>query len=213
MNKIGVGLLAYNSEPWIRNSAGCLQPYVDKLCVKVDNKTTDRTREILDEMSIPHSDFQWTHNYADAKNLLVKELEGCDWMIFLDDDEMYSDDGGKALVEFVRSIDNPNIHGLEIPMKQKYPSWNTEPEDYMKEFGFNPHLSVFKKGYQFVNKIHESVAVPEENRIKFQFFVDRNIFIYHHAWKGNREKYEAPKHFYYKDLSEGKTFQDGEHLW
>ncbi len=203
--KISVGLLAYNSERWIAESAGCLQPYVDEVFVLIDKLTNDSTARILDEMKIPYAYREWNHNYADAKNALLDHLTG-DWIIILDDDEKYSNEGARTLVETIKYFDtfvNSRIDGFEVNMKQHYPYWTTNEEDYLKEFGFNPHLSVFRKGYRFQNKVHESVPVPPQNR---RMMVN-GVFIHHHAWKGNREKYEAPKHNYYKDISEGKEVE------
>lgn len=214
MSRIGVGLLAYNSENFIRQSAGCLQPFVDKVVVRVDDKTTDDTRRILDGMWIEHRDFTWKHNYAYAKNLLVDDLADCDWIIILDDDEKYTPGGGQRLVTFVRSLEGSNVDGLEIPMQQCFPKWELNEENYLKEFGIgNAHLSVFRKGYHFVNKVHESIPVPENRRIKSQYFIDHDIIIAHYAWKGDRAKYEAGHHQYYLDLSAGKTIEPGKKYW
>jgi glycosyltransferase involved in cell wall biosynthesis len=218
--KIGFGILAYNSEKYIDQSFGCLLPYVDKHAVRVDEKTTDNTCEIVSKttLEIPMlcvgtmKMFTWKHDYAYAKNLLVDDLSDCDWLIIFDDDEKLEPEAAKRLVEYIRTLENTQIDGLEIPMIQCFPRW--EASDMVPEFGVgNAHLSVFRKGYRFVNKVHESVPVPEEKRVKSQYFIDNDIIIRHFAWKGDRSKFEAPKHWYYRDLSEGKTFQDGEHMW
>lgn len=205
--KISVGLLAYNSERWIAESAGCLQPFVDEVFVVVDSATTDHTREILDEMGIKHKDRVWNHNYADAKNEILWELSG-NWVVILDDDEMYSAEGAKGLVESIKRFgDTQEYDGFEIPMKQHFPYWTTDEENYMINFGFNPHLSVFRSGFKFQNAVHESVNVSPDKRLNPQYFIDRGIFIHHHAWKGNRGKYEALKHNYYIALSEGRQVE------
>ncbi|HEX8965496.1 MAG TPA: glycosyltransferase [Patescibacteria group bacterium] len=211
---IAVGLLAYNSERWIAESAGCLQPYVDNVYVLIDAATKDNTARILDEMQINHSERVWTHHYAAAKNHLLDQLDFWfkpDWYIILDDDEKLSPTAAKKLIDIIKTTDKD---GIEIPMKQHYPYWATDEENFMVEFGFNPHISAFKKGYRYGNVVHESINVPMEKRLRFPELVEKDVFIHHHAWKGNRLKYEAAHHTYYQDLSFGSlNLKEGEHRW
>ena len=205
--KISVGLLAYNSERWIAESAGCLQPYVDEVHVLIDDLTNDHTAQILDEMKISYSFRTWTHDYAAAKNALIDKLTG-DWIIILDDDEKLSINGANNLINRIRTLEsNPDIQGVQIARKHHYPYWTTDENDYLKNLFPDYHIQAFKKGNHYTGIIHEGVILPPEQVIPWDRF--DACYIHHHAWKGNKEKYELAKHNYYKDLSEGKTFEEG----
>ena len=209
--KISVGLLAYNSERWIPESAGCLQPYVDEVFVLVDSATTDNTERILDEMKINHARHVWDHSYGAAKNRLIDYLTG-DWIIILDDDEKYTNEAAKKLIYIIKSVSD-NIDGMEIPMKLHYPYWTTDESDWLKEIGYNQHLSIFRNKYRYEGILHEGIPVPYEKRLAPEYFIERGIFIHNHAWKGNREKYEKPHAQYYEDLTNGKIPDKGVHYW
>ena len=210
--KISVGLLAYNSENWIQDSAGCLRPFVDEVIVLMDDATTDKTEaKALQAGADKVIPFTWKHDYAYAKNLLIDNLTG-DWIIILDDDEKLSATGALKLTELIKEVDkDPLIQGIQIGRKHHYPMWTTDEEDYLKDLFPDFHTQAFRKGNKYTGIIHEGVIIPPEQLIKW----DKNgdIYVHHHAYKGDREKNETPHHNYYKDLTEGKTFQEGEHVF
>lgn len=83
--KISLCMIVKDEE---KNMARCLQsvrPYVDEMVV-VDTGSSDRTLEIAEEMGARVLHFQWTDNFAAARNYSIQNATG-DWVLWLDADE------------------------------------------------------------------------------------------------------------------------------
>jgi len=63
-NKISLCSLAYNSQNYISQTLGNLKPYVDEICVLVDDRTTDNTVQLLDALGVRWEYLKWRHNFG-----------------------------------------------------------------------------------------------------------------------------------------------------
>lgn len=71
--------------------------------IVVDTGSTDRTREIAGQMGAKLFCFDWTDDFAAAKNYAIEKAGG-DWIIFLDADEYFSPEDTKKLLPLLSEI-------------------------------------------------------------------------------------------------------------
>jgi len=88
-------LIVYNGEKTLRRCVDSFIDFVDELIVAVDPKTSDRTRQVLEELA---TDYRWKpirvidgvdplkEGFAAARNLTIEQASG-DWILWLDADE------------------------------------------------------------------------------------------------------------------------------
>lgn len=92
-------MIAYNAEEWITKCMKHVRPYVDKICVVLDTKTNDRTKEFADPYvdEWRESDFE---DFAQQRNVSIAGHDE-EWILWIDTDEMLID--GHQLVKYLHS--------------------------------------------------------------------------------------------------------------
>lgn len=82
-------MIVKNEEAFLENMLSSCDSYCDELIV-VDTGSTDRTKNIAENLGARVFDYQWNNNFADARNFALEKCSG-DWIIVLDADEEISD--------------------------------------------------------------------------------------------------------------------------
>jgi glycosyltransferase involved in cell wall biosynthesis len=214
--KIALCSLAYNSERYIPETIGNMAGYVDEICVLVDSRTTDKSRDQLKDFKAKQKDYEWQHDFSDAKNKCVEMVSpDIDWIIWLDDDDKLKKSDCKKLTDRIRSLKDDNVGGIKLPQKNHYPDWSEDEDDYLVDFYPNTHHNVFRNipTLKCFRRVHEDCF---ENSIKeagFKVIEMMDINRHHHAWKGSREKFESDKHHYFESLRKlDDTWKKGDPL-
>jgi len=199
-NKISLCSLAYNSQNYISQTLGNLKPYVDEICVLVDDRTTDNTVQLLDALGVRWEYLKWRHNFGWAKTESVKRATG-DWIIWLDDDEKISKIQCPNLIAEIKAMPD-DVGAIKLPRKHHYPDWSEDEENYEKQWYPDYHLQAFRniEGLCCSGRVHEGFDFSIQNS-GLKVIIDDNIAIHHHAFKGNRELNEAKKHYYFVALT------------
>ncbi len=83
--RISLCMIAKNEEHFLRNCLQSVQGLVDEI-VLVDTGSTDKTVQIAEEFGAKIVHFEWTDNFAEARNVSLKHATG-DWGLWLDADE------------------------------------------------------------------------------------------------------------------------------
>lgn len=197
--KISLCSLAYNSQNYIPQTLGNLKPYVDEICVSVDDRTTDNTIQLLDMLGARWKYIKWRHHFGWAKTECVKMAKG-DWIIWLDDDEKISKIQCPNLIEKIKTIPD-DIGGIKLPRKHHYPDWTEDEENYVKQWYPDYHLQVLRniEGLCCSGRVHEGFDFSILSS-GFKVIVDDNISVHHHSFKGNRVLNEKKKHYYFEAL-------------
>jgi glycosyltransferase involved in cell wall biosynthesis len=81
-------MIVKNEENNIRRALMTVKPVVDEMIV-VDTGSTDRTKDIAQELGAKVYDFPWTDSFAEARNYSLSKATG-DWILILDADEVIS---------------------------------------------------------------------------------------------------------------------------
>jgi hypothetical protein len=200
--------LAYNSAKYIPESIGNILPFVDEVNILIDSRTTDKSRELLDNMGANYKDYAWQHNFSDAKNECIRMVsKDIDWIIYLDDDEKLTKKDAKEFTQRIRDIKDDKIGGILLPRKHHYPNWTYDEDNYIKELYPDYHQIAFRnlKDKLYCRfRVHEDFFRTSINAAGLKIITMDDINRHHHAWKGSKEKYEANKHKYFEALSKLK---------
>jgi tetratricopeptide (TPR) repeat protein len=93
-------MIVKNEEAYIAQCLMSVSPVIDEIII-VDTGSTDRTKDIAQVFGAQAYDFQWTHNFADARNFSLLKAHG-DWILVLDADEVISSIDHAALTELIK---------------------------------------------------------------------------------------------------------------
>ena len=199
-DKISLCSLAYNSQNYIPQTLGNFKPYVDEICVLVDDRTTDNTIQLLDALGARWEHLKWRHNFGWAKTKCVKMAKG-DWIIWLDDDEKITKIQCPKLIEEIKAMPD-DVGAIKLPRKHHCPDWSEDEEDYMKEWYPDYHVQAFRniEGLCCTGRVHEGFE-PSILINGLKIIIDDNIAIHHHVFKGSWELNGERNHYYYAALT------------
>jgi GT2 family glycosyltransferase/Flp pilus assembly protein TadD len=93
-------MIVKNEEAYIAQCLMSVSPVIDEIII-VDTGSTDRTKDIAQVFGAQVYDFQWTHNFAEARNFSLLKAHG-DWILVLDADEVISSRDHTALTELIK---------------------------------------------------------------------------------------------------------------
>jgi len=189
-----------------QNLAKCLmsvKPAVDEMIV-VDTGSTDRTKEIARAFGAKVYDFEWTNDFAEARNFSLSKATG-HWVLILDADEMISPSDNSVLAKIVkegqpRSVAYSLVTRNYVTLVQTG-GWTANDGKYSSEeagTGWFPSIKVRlfpnDNRIRFENPVHELVE-PSLNRIRMQIRpCDVTV---HHYGKLLREKVISKGEEYY----------------
>lgn len=76
--------------------------------IVVDTGSTDKTMEIAEKMGAKVVHFQWSDDFAAAKNFAIEQVTG-DWIAFLDADEYFTEEDAAKLPKILREIHKEKV--------------------------------------------------------------------------------------------------------
>ena len=138
-------LIVKNEEVNIRRCLDSLIQIKNKEIIIVDTGSTDRTIDIAREYNVRLYEYNWTNNFAAARNESIKYAEG-DWIFILDADEELAPNSCQTLNE---DINRQNIIGYRLPLENL-----SSP---LSGVNYVPRLFRNSPGLYFIGKIHETI--------------------------------------------------------
>lgn len=170
MVRLSLGLIVKNEEGNLRE---CLEPVrslVDEIVV-VDTGSTDKTREIAQEMGARLIEFPWRNDFSAARNEMLQQARG-DWFFWLDaDDRVQPENAGKLNQLFSTLNGQNNAYIMDVVCQPEHP---TSPTNVL------PQCRLFRKHPQagWEHRIHEQI-LPSLERLGYPMtFTDIQI---HHV--------------------------------
>lgn len=107
---ISLVMIVKNEEAVLKRCLDSAVENVDEIVI-VDTGSTDRTKLIAADYKAKIFDYQWNHNFADARNFAL-EQSTTDWCMVLDADEFIINDCKDIINAFI--ADGPKLGGLNI---------------------------------------------------------------------------------------------------
>lgn len=151
MNRISVSIITFNEEDRIRKAIDSVREIADEIVV-VDSLSTDRTREIAEEMGAVVITKEFV-DYGSQKNFAIDKTSN-EWVLNIDADERLSDDLIKSVKDFKNSA--PEHSGYYINRKTEYLG------RWIRHCGWYPDrkLRLFKKSCSsWEGRIHERLEL------------------------------------------------------
>jgi len=87
-NTVSLCMIVKNEEEHLARCLRSVKPVVDEMIV-VDTGSTDRTKELARGFGAKVYDYEWTDNFAEARNFSISKASGT-WVFHLDADEVIS---------------------------------------------------------------------------------------------------------------------------
>ena len=157
-----IGIIGKNNEDTIERCLESLTPLrkaVKSEIIYTDTGSNDNTVEIASRYADKIIHFEWSGNFAEARNTAVKIAKGV-WFMWIDTDE-YFDESIDELISFFESGDHKKYLSGIIKVKNIF-STNS---DYNFEISSLHRLSVLEDNdTKFLSKIHE--GIPVKNPVK-----------------------------------------------
>ena len=159
----------------IRDYLHCVLPFIEQAIV-VDTGSTDKTREILEEMQGVYKNLKvFEHEFdgfAQSRNFGLKKVK-TKYSLFLDADERIKRDGFEAIQKQMQRFDDSPGHCINILRVGK---------EIYASGGHNPRIVLNKKGNHFENAfglVYEWIYHKPGERIDGKLPVSKDIKLYH----------------------------------
>jgi glycosyltransferase involved in cell wall biosynthesis len=98
---LSLAMIVRNEDRFIERVLACAKPLCDEMIV-VDTGSTDRTVELAEKMGAKVFHFKWIDDFAAARNFSFDQCT-CDWMMWLDADDVITEENQKRILEVKRS--------------------------------------------------------------------------------------------------------------
>lgn len=172
--RISACYITKNEEHTLARSLTSLKGQVDELIV-VDTGSTDNTVAVAKEYGAQVYHYEWTHDFAAARNAALDKATG-DWVIFLDADEYFALESAAKLRQTIASTKGDAITVTIVDIE----------EDTKREFSRSVVLRLWqnKPTRRYVGKIHEHVRENGAELNRIECFPE--LLLYH---TGYSEKY------------------------
>lgn len=175
-------MIVKNEENNIRRALSWGKGIVSEQIV-VDTGSTDRTVDIAMEMGATVYRFEWTGDFAAAKNYAIEKASG-DWIAFLDADEYFNEQDASRVLKLIESVERGKKNGIgteAVGISCDLANLNAEG----KVTGIIRQVRLFKNRpyIRYVGRIHEYLENKNTGKFAFADF-GSEITIYHtgYAW-------------------------------
>ncbi|MBC7473589.1 MAG: glycosyltransferase [Candidatus Sericytochromatia bacterium] len=162
-----------------KNIARCLESVegvVDEIIV-VDTGSTDDTVEIAKKYGAKVFFYEWSNDFAVARNEAIKNATG-DWILILDADEELSPESREIIRAFLVKMDGDATYQIRIKNMNTY--GNVMYQNYMTRMFKNTNTTMF------VGRIHETL-ISRSQAINIS---GEDVFIIHHGYKDHEKSAE-----------------------
>ncbi len=120
---VSLCMIVKNEEECLHRCLKSIKPLVDEMIV-VDTGSTDKTKDIAEAFGAKIYDFQWTNNFAEARNFSISKASG-QWILVLDADEVISSLDHRNFNNIIEKTKSENVAFLFIT-RNYIPDFNTD---------------------------------------------------------------------------------------
>lgn len=180
MSTISLAMIVKNEEAVIARVLACARHFCDEMII-VDTGSTDRTIEFATGCGAQVHRFEWTDDFSAARNYAFS-LCSCEWIIWLDADDVITNENIKQIIELKNNL--PNNKDVI------YFTYNIRHDENGRCVFANERERLMRRssGLRWRGRIHESIPhvfgqdlrMPEiivEHRPKHTGHLQRNLEI------------------------------------
>ncbi|WP_436864299.1 tetratricopeptide repeat-containing glycosyltransferase family 2 protein [Bacillus fungorum] len=166
-------LIVKNEEDMLRRCLESLKGGVDEIVI-VDTGSTDKTKEIAKEFTDKVYDFEWTNDFAEARNFAGSHATG-EWILALDADECVDLENVAAAIEEIKSHNN------------KFDTYTIDIINFVGERGERSVINKMARIYKNDGTVHFEGAIHEQIvSLKNQRNLAESLLkVYHYGYLSN----------------------------
>lgn len=166
-------LIVKNEEDMLRRCLESLKGGVDEIVI-VDTGSTDKTKEIAKEFTDKVYDFEWTNDFAEARNFAGSHATG-EWILALDADECVDLENVAAAIEDIKSHNN------------KFDTYTIDIINFVGERGERSVINKMARIYKNDGTVHFEGAIHEQIvSLKHQRDLAESLLkVYHYGYLPN----------------------------
>ncbi len=142
-------MIVKDEEEMLPRCLAAAKDAVDEIII-VDTGSTDRTVEIAEEFGATVIEFPWTGSFSDARNVSF-DAATCDWMMFLDADEVLVEGEAEKLRELTGRTWAEGIYLVEQNYTGIAEEGTSVTHNALRVFRNRPE-------YRFTGRLHEQIA-------------------------------------------------------
>lgn len=145
-SQISLCIIAKNEEAFIHHCITSARPWVNEVII-VDTGSSDKTKEIAENLGALVWDFPWIDDFSAARNFSLEKATG-DWILVMDCDEEIDTSTGQKLLEAVKSA---TYDAYYVKVKNLLPGDNGVSVYSIRLFRNLPQ-------FRFQGQIHEQIS-------------------------------------------------------
>ena len=203
-NTVSLCMIVKNEEKHLAKCLRSVKPVVDEMIV-VDTGSTDRTKDVAKVFGAKVYDYEWTDNFAEARNFSISKASGS-WTFHLDADEVISVVDYEAFKKITRLPASKQVaflfHTRNYTMDVNRVGWTPNDGKYEKEesgtgWTFSDKVRLFRRDrrFRFEYPVHELV---EPSLKKAKVALKRCTIPIHHYGTLNKGKNADKSENYYR---------------
>ena len=144
-------MIVKNEEEVIGRCLESVSHLVDEINI-VDTGSTDRTKEIVAKFTDRIFDFEWINDFAAARNFSFQQAT-CDYILWLDADDVLLEKDQKAFLELKNSLDT-NIDAVSMEYNLAFDQNQNVTSSIRRN-----RLVKREKGFKWIGAVHEFLEV------------------------------------------------------
>ncbi|MDE8675399.1 tetratricopeptide repeat-containing glycosyltransferase family 2 protein [Priestia aryabhattai] len=194
---ISLCMIVKNEEKVLSRCLESVAGVVDEIII-VDTGSSDKTKEIASEYTKNIYDYEWTNNFANARNYAGSKANG-KWILVLDADEFVDKDNFRETIDVLKRITNP-VEGYSVKI---YNFLGVYGEQVVQHNNFRIYKN--DKSIYYFRSIHEQLG--KENGLLELGTLD--LVIYHSGYLNKtveeKNKHERNSPLVNKELENGAS--------
>ncbi|SCW58618.1 TPR repeat-containing protein [Paenibacillus tianmuensis] len=181
-------MIVKNEEKVLRRCLESVKDLVDEIII-IDSGSTDTTKEIALEYTDHIYDYEWTNDFAAARNEGIRRATG-KWILILDADEYIQNEQHQELKDILRKHSHsPEAIGITFSILNYLGATEAESTGFMESHSIRIFLN--GRGLLYKGAIHEQIVSPTG---AFETY-SHSFYIYHIGYTDqiNQEKDKATR--------------------
>lgn len=165
MTTLSLSMIVKNEEATIERVLSCARTFCDEMIV-VDTGSTDRTVELAEKMGAKVYHFEWIEDFAAARNYSLEQCT-CDWVIWLDADDVVTEECQQKFRELKETDLNDSLNAIFMPYNYHY-----DAEDNCTLVNRRERMFRRAAGFRWQHPIHEVIYTYGHTTARMDIWIE-----------------------------------------
>ena len=204
---LGLCMIVKNEEKVLKRCLDCVKNICDEIIV-VDTGSYDNTVRIAESCGAKVFHYAWNFDFAAARNYSFS-YSSCDYILWLDADDIISPDNQQKLIRLKASLDN-SVDAYFLRYDAAFDENGNVTTFFYRE-------RILRRAAHFLWKgaVHETVCINSNSK-KYDIAIThlrsnndrrgRNLFIFAHSFANGTMPDERQKYYFARELSDSGLY-------